>query len=122
MPESAGHALEPLKMADLSLPVVTRFEVTAISVRAVWRVVVLHERRLRGQLDGSGGLVLGVVLFDKRLHLLVVDGLLLDEHLGQLVEQLAVGAQHLLAVLVGLGDQQLDLFVNALLPASCRRT
>mmetsp|Transcript_30984 Transcript_30984/g.98975 ORF Transcript_30984/g.98975 Transcript_30984/m.98975 type:complete len:257 (+) Transcript_30984:273-1043(+) len=74
-----------------------------------------HDLCLVGKLELLRVGDLGVVLAHHLLNLRKVHGLLLDERLGQLVEQVAVGHQCLLAHLVRLSHEHLDLLVDELL-------
>ena len=65
--------------------------------------------------------LLRVVLAHQVLELLEVDGLLVDEHLGEVVEERAVRRQALLAHLVRVGDDLLHLRVDEALGLGRRR-
>merc|ERR1719440_605727 len=63
----------------------------------------------------SLGEAVRVELLDECLHLRVVDGLLLEKHLGQLLPDVAVGEHRLLAHLVRVRHQLDDLLVDPVL-------
>merc|ERR1712146_595463 len=77
-----------------------------------------HDLSLLWQLESLRVDAVRVVLLDHLLHLDVVDRLFLDEQLGQLVEQRAVGEERHLAAVVRLSHELGHFSIDALLHLS----